>query len=132
MPQWTPKLEKLIRKFADGTAKQTKDFINPRKGVASTMLRIAFSDLSTRRAYPAICKEMGLKPDRHIKVYMANMTAIASFARQNGAIDAADKLERAVAVNKKIDGLIDHDAIANGKKPHTSFTKVVKKANITF
>ena len=100
MTTWTPKLEKLIKNFAEGAEKQTKTYINPRSTVIGTSLRVSFrASAFVIPAYKAICKELGIVLDAKLsrtQGYLTNMQTIMEFAQQNGS-HVADGLAKVIA-----------------------------------
>jgi hypothetical protein len=100
MVNWTPKLDKLIGKYADYEEKEAKDGVNPRQTLVGSMVRISFREAVTGQpTYRKICAELGVesglgKPD-YKDHYKRNIQQMIDLARANGANAPADKLERA-------------------------------------
>jgi hypothetical protein len=102
MTKWSPKLEKLIRGYADFELKNARDGADPKKSVTASMLRMAFRSVVTGNGhYKALCSEMGFSADP--KSYSRNNEAIIKLAKANNS-DAADKLAKTQAFWKKYAG----------------------------
>src|ERR1700722_19858826 len=96
------KLKKLIEKFADGSEKQMKDYLDPNASVAGTFLRVAFRRATVvKPSYKKICAELDLLPVEDLAGYTKNLREIAEFAKLINNFTAVDKLESVIAANKK-------------------------------
>lgn len=107
MTQWTPELERNIRKLSDSFEKDTKAMINPnghvRLGIAFSIVRGIKDGLP---AYKKICRATGLSSEGGLADARksGNLQRIIELAEANGS-DAADKLKRALAIQGEVDAI---------------------------
>lgn len=101
MAEWTPKLEALVRDFAECEERNTKDGCNPRMPMAVSVLRIAFrSSTKSQPLYKKICAEMDIPADYNTK-YCDTLQKIVDLAAANGS-DAADKLKKKLSFTQEL------------------------------
>ncbi len=101
MPNWSPKLETLIRDFATYEENNTKDGCNPRISLTMTVLRIAFrSATQGQPLFKKICSEMEITPD-YQSGYTATLKRIIDLAESNGS-NASDKLKKKLAFTQEL------------------------------
>lgn len=102
MTQWTPELDKLVRKFSEYQEKQMKDALNPKATVLGSALRMAFRakayGIST---YKEVCAATGLDGSFELDAFEKNVQQIIDLATQNGST-AADKLKKALPVAQQL------------------------------
>ena len=120
MTQWTPELEKAIRKFAAYHEKQTKDVLDPEARVSSTILRMIFrTQAYGLHHYKKICRLMDMEYTTRLPDYADNTQCMIDLAEKNGS-DAAAPLKKTLAVREALK--------PEFKKNNNSLSKIIKAA----